>query len=722
MMLKSAMVALLMAGAALGAPFDMTLPFTQPDGTDITVRLWGDEFYAFAETPEGYAVVYDAAANAYFYAMLADDGAALAATPHEVGKADPAAQGLAKHIRLSNEMVRDIARQRREADPLHRKIAQGSNGILPLSVQEGETSVTGLKIGLVLLVDFSDAVGTVSPATIEDAHNNLATDSVRSYFWEASNQKLDFSNLVVTAYIRAPKPKSYYNDPNQYASKSELVRDVVSVWTNQPDFATTWAPLLHSVLSPGFPTSVLYAGNRPGAWSVGLWPHASSVSVEIIPGLAIGKYQMTDIGASLPMGTLCHENGHTVCGFPDLYDYTFNSSGGAGAFCIMGHGGANTRPCAYLRIMAGWVNPQPLPAGTVTVTSSVDTVYHYGHPATSREYYLIENRNKAGCDAGLPGGGIAIWHIDELGGRDTPNYAPNATHDNFMVQLMQADGEWHLNTGSNRGDAQDLFFLGNASSAYPNELTDASRVRSTWWDGSFSALDVTAFSAVGDVMTFEAAAIPTMTITFDPQDGIVSPTATTVTYGETYGELPVPTNGSVAFEGWFTAAVGGTEVTAATMVMQGADHTLYARWQGTPRDVGTEEEYAAYHIPFNFYWKNSASQTLYLHSELLGMAGRYLDRIDYAYWTGSFENRAVEVWVAHTASNDLAGGWIPQAHFTKVYDGTASMPPGSLTLKLWLDMFYLYRGGNLCVMTVRTMDPQPSTSSVLALVTEAPNR
>ena len=53
-----------------------------------------------------------------------------------------------------------------------------------------------------------------------------------------------------------------------------------------------------------------------------------------------------------------------------------------------------------------------------------------------------------------------------------------------------------------------------------------------------------------------------------------------------YGELPVPTRVGYKFLGWFTAAIGGTEVTANTVVPTTAEQTLYAQWE---HDTFTEK-------------------------------------------------------------------------------------------------------------------------------------
>ena len=68
------------------------------------------------------------------------------------------------------------------------------------------------------------------------------------------------------------------------------------------------------------------------------------------------------------------------------------------------------------------------------------------------------------------------------------------------------------------------------------------------------------------------------TVTLNPNGGSVSTTKKTVSYGQAYGDLPTPTRTGYTFTGWYTAASGGTKVTADTVVTAVADHTLYAHW------------------------------------------------------------------------------------------------------------------------------------------------
>lgn len=71
----------------------------------------------------------------------------------------------------------------------------------------------------------------------------------------------------------------------------------------------------------------------------------------------------------------------------------------------------------------------------------------------------------------------------------------------------------------------------------------------------------------------------TATVTFDPNGGTLSGSATAIkTVGSTYGTLPVPTGaGGAPFIGWFTAPNGGDQVTESTTVPSG-NHTLYAHY------------------------------------------------------------------------------------------------------------------------------------------------
>jgi len=68
-------------------------------------------------------------------------------------------------------------------------------------------------------------------------------------------------------------------------------------------------------------------------------------------------------------------------------------------------------------------------------------------------------------------------------------------------------------------------------------------------------------------------------VSFNANGGSVSPTSKVVECKSTYGTLPTPSRtGNYSFDGWYTAASGGSKVTAATTVTTTSNHTLYAHW------------------------------------------------------------------------------------------------------------------------------------------------
>jgi uncharacterized repeat protein (TIGR02543 family) len=102
-----------------------------------------------------------------------------------------------------------------------------------------------------------------------------------------------------------------------------------------------------------------------------------------------------------------------------------------------------------------------------------------------------------------------------------------------------------------------------------------------WFDAATEGNKVTeiAKGSTGDKTLYARWSANEYTVTFDAQDGEVEPASKSVTYDANYGGLPTPTKTGHTFQGWFTAATGGTEVTAETTVKTAEDHTLYAQWE-----------------------------------------------------------------------------------------------------------------------------------------------
>ena len=74
--------------------------------------------------------------------------------------------------------------------------------------------------------------------------------------------------------------------------------------------------------------------------------------------------------------------------------------------------------------------------------------WRFGGVSGRGEYFLVENRQQVGYDAGLPGCGLLVWHVDEW---TTPSNLANANEDRGLVDLETADGSSAL------GDPGDPF-------------------------------------------------------------------------------------------------------------------------------------------------------------------------------------------------------------------------------------------------------------------------
>ena len=209
---------------------------------------------------------------------------------------------------------------------------------------------------------------------------------------------------------------------------------------------------------------------------------------------------MMNIGDELLLDTFCHENGHMLCDFPDLYDYGFDDidSYGVGQYCLMGWAGPEENNpiqiCAYFKNQAGWTaNLRTIRPGMhATITSASNDFYI--HKLSTTEYFILENRQKAGRDKGLPDAGLAIWHVDELGDNEHQQMTKDL---HYECSLEQADNKFDLERHVNLGDDQDLF-------GAPSSTTFGARTHpdSKWWNGRSSGLELTQISTPGPTMTF----------------------------------------------------------------------------------------------------------------------------------------------------------------------------------------------------------------------------
>ena len=116
----------------------------------------------------------------------------------------------------------------------------------------------------------------------------------------------------------------------------------------------------------------------------------------------------------------------------------------------------------------------------------------------------------------------------------------------------------------------------NANTVTVNGTTVTATPNSGYSFGSWSP---STSGTTTDSTAFVASFTPNKYIvTLDAQGGSVDPASIEVTYTSTYGPLPTPTKYGFNFAGWWTEAVGGTQVTSATTVSTAANDTLYAHW------------------------------------------------------------------------------------------------------------------------------------------------
>jgi M6 family metalloprotease-like protein len=606
--------------------------FHQPDGSPIAVRVWGDEFYIRAETIDGYSLVRDPVSGFICYAKVNDEGSDFISTgiPYTGQTVEklkysglwPLAQskGIKKDLRLKHQAVIEKADRNRHLlgrDQRGRILpAPDSDAFSAASAQaDSPAPLIGQVVGLTLLIQFPDVPATISQADIDNYCNQVGytgygnNGSVRDYFYDVSNGNLTYTNYV-TVYYTAQYNRSYYTDPSiSYGTRArELIQEAL-LWLDNPsgqnfNFGTISTDSSNYMLA----INAFYAGTIQNSWAEGLWPHMSSMYGMFTSneGVKAGVYQITNIGSSLTLGTFCHENGHMICDYPDLYDYGYESYG-AGNYCLMASGGSDYNPIPpnpYLRDIKGWESVTVFPhlSGVqYFLQSNSNTSYKYLNPDNSHEFFYIDSRTKTGRNSSLPDDGLAIWHIDENGSNDYEQMTPSQ---HYMVSVEQADGLFHLEYGDNSGGSGDLFHAG-----YNDIFNDTTVPDAKWWNGNNSNLVIRQISAVGSTMSFvyDDSTVPyppvaqtgsAGTLTNTPvsitlvatDDGLPNPSGALtyiITSLPSNGELSDPGNGIISSVPYSLVSFGNQVVYTPTTGYSGTDNfTFKANDGGTPPEGG----------------------------------------------------------------------------------------------------------------------------------------
>lgn len=489
--------------------FNKRFTFTQPDGSKLEVIGSGNQREAIFKTLDGFTVVEDPATGYYEYATPTSDGQDIRPSGITALSIDPRSLGLIPNVTPARATAKSRDREGRglpaggtrwETRRREARLSQlrSASGLAPAPPTR---QTVGTYVGLCLLVEFPDVPAAIEQQEVERFCNQAGYNgfgnngSVADYFSEISGTKLRYTN-VVTPYYRAKHNRAYYTNESvqQPVRARELIREALDHWRAQ---GFDFSKLTVDNQSFVYATNVFYSGDRVNNWAKGLWPHSYYLasSYQLAPGVRAHDYQITNIGAELTLGTFCHENGHMICDFPDLYDYGYESRG-VGVYCLMCGGTQDEKNPghvgAYLKRSAGWGETAALSPGNVEAKAGANQFFIHRKNAT--EYFILENRLKTGRDSVLPSSGLAIWHIDELGSNDQEQMTKDQ---HYECSLLQADGRTDLEKGANDGDGSDLF-----SASTKTEFSNATVPNSNWWDGSPSGLTISGIGAAGGSVKF----------------------------------------------------------------------------------------------------------------------------------------------------------------------------------------------------------------------------
>ncbi len=478
------------------------LTFSQEKGPDVKLKVFGDEFYSRYETPDGYTAVYDVDLGRFCYAVLIKGE--FVSSGIDLSQSPP--NKTWRHLKESGEVRNGKFEMRyaKMSPPVqayrpHASLRTfGSNkGLL-----EGRRVSEGDIKGLTILVQFQDVKSTVTREEVERMLNgenyreNGNFCSVREYFRLMSGGKLNYTNKVVGP-VTLSRNRSYYTF---HLLVEEALDLALAGGLNLREFDSEGEGIVDAI-------NFLYAGQTQYIGE--LWPHNYFIELER-GGMKTYFYMLSSMGRSkedLSIGTFCHENGHMLCRWPDLYDYgnrdgDSEKSSGLGYYCLMSAGNHNdygktpSPVCAYLRYLVGWCDNVVCldkPGEYQALHGDYGTAIVY-ESRKFNEYFLIENRSQIGLDEYIPAGGLAIFHCDILGSNE---WQGGTATNHFQCGLLQADGHLDLETNRNMGDEKDLF-AGVDGIAISHSTVPSSNL----WDGSESGMIISKICAPGQVMTF----------------------------------------------------------------------------------------------------------------------------------------------------------------------------------------------------------------------------
>ena len=438
---------------------------TQSDGTQLTVRLVGDERRHYMLSSDGYTLTGGPDGDLY-YAELSASGKLI---PTKV-KARPVnaltADEKAVVSRLGKELKPTYVKPMVMPAPQQTQapvLPAAGKPAPPRRITSAQT--TGRLKSLIILVESSDKKFASASAQqdfrnllMQDGYSvNGATGSAWNYYQDNSNRLFDPEFVVVGPY-KASKTSAYYAGSEGSDNVPELIVEACRLADNDVNF-TDFAD--NGVIRDVF---VFYAGRgqADSGDTQSIWPHRWDVRVNSkyldvrfdgvqLQGYACGAelnggYQMTAIG------TFCHEFGH-VLGWPDFYDTDYSASGGTApaleSFSLMCSGSYNnnsrTPPSVNIleRWMVGWAEPEEVTEnGLYTLAPVSENKGYLVQTPTTNDYFLLENRDTRNnkwdqpLNSAAACRGLLVYHVDYTS-RYVPQWSYNTLNNNPAHECMK---------------------------------------------------------------------------------------------------------------------------------------------------------------------------------------------------------------------------------------------------------------------------------------------
>ena len=359
----------------------------------------------------------------------------------------------------------------------------------------------------VLIVDFNGR-NTNSNTAISEAESMLIPNA-KEYFLELSRGSvtvnIDIHTVMTTASGNLADYGSDYGVERDSSSDGthlpmQLAEEVVLA--NKESFSWDKYDLNNDGIVDRLLILHTTIGQETGGNSNRIWSHFTTFEdyIELGEGLSIGHYAMASLGSGLEgFGTAMHEMLHQM-GAYDLYPSDGQQTSvwkGVGDWDIMASGNWNddgktpALPMSstletigldnYENVVFNWVQEDDYCTANSIIFSSFDqNKLDYKIPISEGEYVWIEYREGNSYDDELPGNGVLVSYQDTtVSGYDDNEL--NVNNKRPYLKIIEADGNDELLSGSNEGQASDIFMNGTKFGSEGIEIRNHDGVLVDWY-------------------------------------------------------------------------------------------------------------------------------------------------------------------------------------------------------------------------------------------------